>query len=330
MSVCTGIKSLGAENGTELLEVTIDNAVTALWFYDYSAALQYLNKDVIVDYRQDIYKGNMCQFIKTFVIPTEVSTLSSHENIKLYCDQEDNFSNLSFNEIADGETRPDCIVFCISQSFKSSGNAVWQELIIRDRTMHVAKLRIFNYANNNLDFTGSYVKTELIRNQYGFRTEFIIPAGIDEVHINPEIPIAKQFIQNYFAGDSIANDLITNTRVLDFLNEDLDYEIGYGLVRLAMELSMIDNLNNITKDVDVEAIGRAALCSRLYVTKPKSILSKSIINVTTAMHFQWQDLSTVVRVLDAGQEEKSQECLLYNDIRKTVDTILQMKKGTLQ
>ena len=64
MSVCTSIEKVATDDGSSLLKVTVDNSVTAFWFYDYSAALQYLNKDVIVDYRQDIYKGNLTTIIK--------------------------------------------------------------------------------------------------------------------------------------------------------------------------------------------------------------------------------------------------------------------------
>lgn len=327
MSVCTSIEKVATDDGSSLLKVTVDNTVTAFWFYDYSAALQYLNKDVIVDYRQDIYKGNLTTFIKTFVIPTEVTTLSKQDNIKLYCDQEDNFSNLSFNEIEDGETRQDCIVYCISQKFNSSRNATWQELLIRDRSMHVATLRIFNYVNKDVDFTGSYVKTELSRNQYGFRSDFIIPADVDEVHVNPEIPIAKQYINNYFHDDVVSMELISNTRLLDYLEEDIDYEKGYGLVRLAMELAMVENLNNITKAIDIAAIGRAALASRLYITKPSSVLSKSVINTTSAMHFKWDNLRSIVLILDEGQEEKSHEYVVLKDIQHTIDSIIRLRKG---
>ena len=52
MAVCTGITQVPEKNG--LLKVTIDNDVEAFWFYDYSDAMQYLNQEVIVDYRKDI------------------------------------------------------------------------------------------------------------------------------------------------------------------------------------------------------------------------------------------------------------------------------------
>ena len=40
MSVCTSIEKVATDDGSSLLKVTVDNSVTAFWFYDYSAALQ--------------------------------------------------------------------------------------------------------------------------------------------------------------------------------------------------------------------------------------------------------------------------------------------------
>ena len=100
MSICTGITLVETlASGDELLKVVIDNTTEAFWFYRYADAVKYLNEEVIVEYRKDVYKGQLCQFIATFVRPTVIQTLSATDNIKLYCDQEDNTHHLSSGKV---------------------------------------------------------------------------------------------------------------------------------------------------------------------------------------------------------------------------------------
>lgn len=329
MSKCTSVTKVDTlTTGEDVLNVCIDDTTHAFWFYNYADALKFVGEEVIVEFRKDIYKGELQQFIATFVKPTYVTTLDKQVNIKLYCDQVDNNSNLSFNEVDDGETRQGCIVFCTYQEFKSSGNAVWQELIIRDKSMHTAKLRLFDPKYKDVNFVGQYVMTELSRNKYGFKSEMISPVN-GQCPPNPEIEIAKKFINNYFANDTVALDFISSHNLIGALEENIDYEKGYGLMRLAMELSMVDNLNNISKDVDVTAIGHALLASRSYLTTG-SVLSNSVVNVTTALHHAWPNRRVVAQLLDEALEEKPKEYLIMKSIKDTIDTILRVRKGTLE
>lgn len=328
MSVCTGIELVESlPTGGDLLKVTIDNTTEALWFFEHSAALEYLNQDVIVEYRQDIYKGDLRQFIATFVKPTKVNTIDREENIKLFCDSVDNYSNVSFNEIQMGETRAGCIVYCISSEFKTSAAAVWQELIIRDRSMHVAKLRIFDYDNKSADYAGSYVCTELARNQYGFQSEFIAPIN-GECPPNPEIEIARNFIVSYFSDDVAAMDYNAKYALIDTLQTVIDYEPGYALVRLAMELSMVDAMKNITNDVDLKSIGQALLAERGFHCR-KSELSSLVNNVIMASSAQWPNKVLVLKLLDIPTEENIPEYKVMCSIKSTVDSILRVRKGVV-
>lgn len=326
MSICTSITKINTlSDGTDVLNVTIDNDVQAFWFYEYAKALEYVNKEVIVEYRKDVYNGQLCTFIATFTVPTKINTLEKKDNIRLYCDQVDNNSNLVFEEVEIGETKMGCIVYCISQEYKSSPNAVWMELLIRDKRMHVAKLRLFDYENKNVVLEGQYVMTSLSRNQYGFQSEMIKPVT-GEVGPNPEIDIAKQFIMNYFADDEVSLNYISTTRVLDFLEEAIDYEKGYGLMRLAMELSMVENLVNITQDIDVSAIGRALLASRGYMTRT-SALSNIVNNVNIALKYSWDNRKEVLMLLDVPSEESIPEMTIMQSIKDTVNNILEIRKG---
>ena len=328
MAVCTSIVKVDkvSDNYGDLLLVTIDSMTQAYWIYDYTEALKFIDKEVIVDYRKDIYKGELTTFIATFTVPTVVSTLDKHDGIKLYLDQVDNLSNISFREIEDGDNRLGCIVFCTQSTFKSSSKATWMELTIRDRTMRTATLRLFNYENKDVDYTGRYIKTALKRNQYGFQSELIKPLD-DEVYVNPEIALAKEFIMNYFADDSVALNYIGNTEVLEFLEELVDYERGYGLMRLAMELALVESLENISKDVDLQAIGQALLLKRGYLTNSASVLSHSYTNITLGFKYMFPNRRVVMQLLDESLEEYPAEYVIMNQVINMVDVILRTRKG---
>lgn len=324
MSVCTAIEKVRTDHNGDLLRVTIDNTVTALWFYDYADSLQFLNQEVIVEYRNDILDGTMQQFIKTFVRPRVVTTLDKVDNFKLYVEQEDNNANVSFNEIESGDTKHGAIVFCSCCEIKSSKHASWLELLIRDKFMHVAKLRLFNYDTKE-DFTGHYICCSLERNQYGFKTDRIVPAGGD-IAENKEISVAKQFVENFFAGDLTGSDYLYKTNLLNAFDEHVDYEKGYGVVRLAMELSLVDAMANVTKDFDLQSVGYVILCRYGYLTR-NSVLSAEANNLFIAQQFMFPNRQCVVKCLDVLNDERPAEATLVDSIVNTVDSILKVRKG---
>lgn len=327
MKKCVAIEIVEKSgNGYTLLLVRFDDGSEAYWYYDYADSLQYINQDVIVEFRKDVYNGELREFIKTFTVPTVVRTLDKQDNIKLYIESVDNNSNLSFNEIQPGETRSGAIVYCISCEFKSSPNAVWQEFIIRDKSMHVAKLRLFDYNNESANFAGTYIVTDLSRNKYGFQTDMVAPVTGTMME-NPEITVAEQFVRNYFAEDTVALSYIAETHLFELMRDHVDYEKGYAIVRMASELAMVDSLKNITKDVDIVSIGQAILCSYGHYTR-SSHLSNSVNNITLMLRFQFPDRVLVGQLLDTALEDKPKEYPIYSNIQNTVAALLEIRKGT--
>ena len=121
--------------------------------------------------------------------------------------------------------------------------------------------------------------------------------------------------------------IFNKTQLIEHLKEVIDYEKGYALMRLAMELSMVESLENVTKDVDLNAIGRAILCSYGHYTRT-SVLSDSIANVTLALQFPFENKTTVVPLLDVALEEKPKEYEVMHSIQSAVAAILEVRKGT--
>lgn len=327
MAICTGIRIVErtATSG-DLLEVTIDNEIKALWFYPEQDAQKYLNQEVIVDFRRDIYNGNMQQFVKTFAIPTVIHTLERDDNIKLLVDSVDNKSNVVFSELSEGDTLQGAVVFCTEQSFDSSDRAIWMKLTIRDSAMKTATLRIFDYENKSADLAGHYIVTTLNRSKYGFQTHEAKPLNGDG-YVNPEIEIAKNYIHRYFSNDVVANDYMVKLNLLEVLEEHVDYEIGYGLMRLAMELDIAASLRNLSNDFNLEAVGHILLCSRGYLSR-SSALSPTFNNVLLASQYLWPQRRIITECLDESLEEHPKEYDIVKKIKEMVSTILEIRKGT--
>ncbi len=324
MDKCTSIQKVREISGSDLLLVTINNSTQAYWIYKYEDALKYLNQDVVVDYRKDILDGNIQQFIKTFTIPTEIKTLSKEDNIKLFTDMHDDNSNVHFSDIELESTAVSATVFCISQEFLSSAKAKWMELKIRDMDMKIGILRIFDYENIAAELAGKYVMTNLSRNKYGFQSDFVIEAPGTPAD-NIEIKVARQFCENMIAADAASLSFVSKYNLFDNLLEYVDYEQGYAIVRLAMELAMTDAMINISNDFDILSVKQALLASYGYTTR-ESILSPIVNNVFLAQSIAWDDKPKVIQLLDIPNENTPFEGKIFTQVKELVDTILKQRK----
>ena len=326
MLICNSIDFIEKLANLDVLKVNLSDGTSPYWFYDYNRSLEFVGKEVIVSTRNDMYHGNMVDVINTFVMPSKVNTIERHENIKLFCDGEDNFSNLSFNEIQEGETKPSCLFYCVAQAPKSSAQSTWVEYIVRDRTLRTMKLRVFDSDNPNAELAGHYCMASLTRSKYGLQTRMIAPAN-GECPRNPEIDIAKEFVTHYFEADAVAMTFMRDLNFIAKMESVVDYEAGYGLVRLAMELSMCEQLYNVTNSIDVKLVEHALLAS--YANNCSDLpFSDELRNVVLAMRAKWPNSAKLVAMIDPGTvEARPGEYEIYLGIRNMVNAILEEKKS---
>lgn len=323
--ICTSITKLEALEGMDVLLVRFDDGTEAHWFYNEALALEYVNQSVIVSFRNDMYKGNVVRTINTFTMPSKVNVVERRDNIKLFSDQEDNLSNLSFNDLKNGETKTGCLFYCISYQSKTSEKAVWVEMKIRDRSLRVATLRVFDSDGATTDLTGSYCMAALTKSEYGFQTKKVVAAN-GTCPRNVEIDIAKSYLETYFTGDTPAIAFIEAMDLFHKMEDVVDYERGYGLVRMAMELSMCEQMYNITNSLDIKLMEYAILASRAhYCTNMQ--FSDDVANIIMTIRCKWPDVTRLVAMLDPGEvERRPDEYAVLCRVRDTVSTILEKKK----
>lgn len=324
MSKCTSVTLVERLNATDdLMEVMIDDIVKSYMIGSYGDTLKFVDQDVIVTYRRDIYKGNIEQFIDTFTIPTRVNILTRDENIKLYVDQEDNLSNVCFVDIREGEVKSNAEVYCVSHEYESSPNATWAVLVIRDKLMRLSKLRLFDYEYNTHNFAGRYIRTDLRRTKYGFVTQIVTPLE-RAATLNPEVTVAQAFIMKTFEDDEEVLHIISKYNMLERMKDYVDKEAGYVLVRIAIELSIAAEMSNITNVINTRVLQEAILLSYLYTINLDSDYSNNFRNMALTSQESFPNKAIVMRILDG---KDIPETALLKSIKSMAETILFLKKG---
>lgn len=333
MATCTSITKLEeVSSGYDMLLVTIDEDIKAYMIFKYADCLQFVNQEVIVSYRQDIYNGKIETFINTLTVPTRVTTLDREDKIKLYCNQEDNNSNVCVADMEDGSTFLGAILYCTSCSYEGSKKASWVALKVRDKAGRITTLRLFDYDTAGLDFSGMYIKANVKKKRaFGLQTDEIRPMDLDFAP-NPEVTICKTFIANYFLQDSAMYNVLNRTKLLDYMEEFIDLEKGYLLVRAAVELDLLEELKNMFDDVDFQALSYAILLRYGYTTKvgldKYSVLLKTL-TFTMQQGLPANVATTVLQILDADDEdvESIPERGVYKKVCSLADEIIKVKKA---
>lgn len=330
MNVCTSIKRVSQiDENTDILLVEIDNDVSAYMIYKYSECLKFLNQEVIVSYRKDIYEGKIETFINTLTIPTRVTTLDREDDVKLFCDVDDNNSNVCFADIQKGETVVGAIMYCIKCEYESY-RKVWMKVTVRDKRGRVSHVRLFDYTKDDIFYNGMYIRADIKKGKVGFTTDMIQPMELDYPP-NPEIDLAYNYIQRYFDKDKYMFDMLNKTQLLEHMKVFITLERGYELVRLAVQLDILKGLKNSCDDVDYTALSYAIVLQYGYITKMKlSRYSPTLRTITFALQQQLptEVASTVLEILDTGDgvEKVIPEKELFDRIIELSNTVVKIKK----
>lgn len=332
MAICTSIVKLEEiTQDTDMMLVTIDDDVKAYMVYNYAQCLQFVGQEVVVSYRKDIYKGKVETFINTLTIPVKVSAIDREDNIKLFVKQKDNNSNCCLADIKEGESMVRAVLYCVESMYESSVKAVWLTLVVRDRAGRVAKLRLFDYDTRDANYSGMYIRANIKRTKYGFNTDMIEPVDI-EFTPNPEITIAKQFIQTNFLDDSYMKGMLASTKLLERMETFVDVEMGLALLRLAVELDILEELKNVLDDVNFKAITYAIVMRYGYIAKQGLKKFSSRLKSTTFALQQNMpnDVATLVLMIldeDSPEVEMIPEKRVYSSILALADSVIKAKKA---
>lgn len=271
-----------------LMEVIFTDDTSAIYTADYSRALSFLNKEVIVELRDDVYHGTIRKFISTLTQTTVTNVLSRESNLKLFAeDSREIFSTIAWGDITEAGATG-ALLFCTNVQFEKSDKAYWAKLTCLDRNRQSAIVRLFSPERDSANYNGRYIKMTLKKSKNYFNaTRVELEQGMAPA-VNPEIQIAKTFILDVLRPYEDIIQYLEKTRLLEYIeryNLDEDIEPGYEMVRLAMEVEMIDNLKNVTNQLNIGAMLKHAVIGRSYciTNDGKIVKSKRLQNLYMAI-----------------------------------------------
>lgn len=317
-------------NEQQLMRLTFDDGKDSAYIvWSHANLLQYLNDEVVATFRQDIYNGTVAKFINTIASVGVVHTLERSSNVKLYVDVTDNHSNIRFKEIADGGTAVNAIVYVVDIRFDSSSRAEWADLTIMDQARKLAQLRVFSPDSKTTEFKGRYVMCDIRRNKYGLSADSLVTVD-NAFPFSPEVEISERFLEETFAADRDILALLADTKFTAFAKKVVDLEPGYILVRLAIELDLASEMENLMKEADTDLIKRCLLLEKFHVFQQTSPYAQDIVTFVTASKYQYDHKNDVLLTLYSSDERFAVERTVLDKIKEMADTIIKVKKGLIK
>ena len=319
------IEALSAD--LDMCRLEFDGGVDSAYIiYNYTNMLTYLEGEAFVTFRQDMYKGQICKFVNTLAQVGVVHTLDREENVRLYVDVTDNYSNISIRDIADGSTVNQAIVYVVSMRYDSSPRAVWADLVVQDRERRQANLRIFDPINKDMDFTGRYIMCNIRRNKYGLSTDEITTVDATFPY-SPEVAVAERFISSTFANDPPVLKVLQESNFIPIAKKHVDMEPGYVLVRLAMELDVVNEMANLAREIDTNLLRRALLLEKFHILNSASIYHKEMVAFVMANRFKFPGSKEALTLLYSDEPSYSGQRVIFNQIKELAESVIKVKKG---
>lgn len=271
-----------------------------------------LGLSVLVSFREELFDGNVRRVVNTLTKIVTINTIEAEQDFKLFSnDVPPTESNVIFEDLKVGDVVTDAVFYVIAVSVGSSKLSNWVDCICLDRIRRVDKVRLFWPENGTTDFAGRYIRCDIQVTKFGAQTRQVSVVNGKPVQANPEIGIAKAYIQKCIEDDKELVDFCNRTDLLNLLENYYSgekIEIGYDTVRAAMEISYCRNVANLVPELDVKLLVRAVLATRAHIanksTKPYSDSLKNIMVIT---RFPLCDDARLMYILDESGDERLPE-----------------------
>ena len=276
----------------DVLTVEFDDGTSALMFYKYADALPFLNKEVVVDFRQDLYKGQIVDVVNTFTTAAVVHTLSSE--------------------------------YCVNQTLESSDKAVWAELTVRDSQFKVRKLRLFD-PDRSLTFKGKYIICDIRKNQYGLSTTDI-RTDDTVAYETPDVAICRDYCIKYFAGRDSINAMLDKIQFWEYAYTHVNIITGGDLVQLAYELRLLSAYKDMLPGLTYDALDLALLLMHTGVKYEEDQMSPELRAVFTASNHPVDMRRQAMYILDGFDNDLFvAEKRIFKTIRKQANEMLALR-----
>ena len=316
-------------------EVNTDATLYNICFDDNTEALmlgrpgeveQYVDKLVDVEFRDDIYKGEIRSFIATIAERSVVNVITRKEHIKLFSDTVDNSSNVCLRDINEGETLNNCVVYCNKVEYNSSMKTDWLDLIVSDKMRFVGRIRLFAPNRTEINFAGSYIKCDIRRNKFGLNTQQVTCCE-GEYPPNPEVDIAECYLKEVFASNQNMSAVLDKSNVIPFLKEHVGFERGSLLVQAAMEIDIARELGNVTPALKLDDLIAAFIIDKFWVLNEAARYPREFLNIHAALKYKQHIAPNTIDIICEKPLKVSEERAVYLNVKELVKSIIRMRRG---
>lgn len=325
------------DTNLDLCSMTIDFDEVKI-FYDHSDLIPFLHEEVIYTIRPDVIDGRPETVICELAKLSTIQTVQSIENVKLVPEgNKRTVCNFSIKDIQFGSFNPGCVAYLSGFELGSSKKAKWFDCTLIDRESKEFSLRLFqskgDYEHTEdvfSTFVNHYVQFDLESTKYGFQASEI-NVLTNDVELSPEVEVARSIYLSEIEKDEALKKYEESYHLMDNLLSYIDGEPGYMLVRIVSEIYMINAIDNISCDLDIKAMKRAAVCSRGYCLPHSAKWSKPMLNTNKAMKVpELRSDRELMCILDVLTDEQvSSTKATYIKVRGLVEDIIKIRRGII-
>lgn len=330
----TLIEHLGTNLDYCSIQIEFDNLKV---FGEYNKLMEFIGKWVQYDVRQDVYKGAPITVVANLADVYTVQTVDKVSGVRLIpeFELERAVCNFAIKSLRTGDSDIGCVAFLSGYERGSSDYSKWINCKMVDRESKAFVLRIFtkNVADHVdaedviANLVGRYVKFDITSTQYGYQTKEIELYNVPVVE-PPEVAISINVINEAVRNDEELKGYMEQYDFINTLRGIIDYEVGYHLVRVASEITMIETLNNISSVYDTKTLIRATIVSRGYLLAAKTRFSRPVLNINKLMRTKLVSDKELILILDPlSEEETSATSRVYIEIKKFVEGIIKERRG---
>lgn len=303
----------------------------------YNDLLNYIDKYVEYSTRQDMVDGVEVTVIASVVDQYPVQTLDRESNIKLLVGKDvvRPVCNFAVEDLKFGDTVYGAVCLLSSYEHGKSMRAKWIDCTMVDKNSKVFIVKIFATDTNGeesieevLDsLIGKYVEFDVVSTKYGFQTQNITLKNIPVLQA-PEVLVAESILNTIIGQDTELMAYVKSYNLVENLKNTMRIDLGYELVYMAAELSLIESLENITDAYDFRAMKRAVFCMRGYLLQCKTRFSKSVRNFNKLSRTELRNDRELLLIIDPmDEEEVSLTKKAYYKVHKFAEELIDERRG---
>lgn len=334
------------KEGLSRLQVTMDDFSTYTVFGNQNDYLQYIDKEVEFEVREDLVNGIIEEVICTIAVRSIVQTVDTNGdfvdefdiNTSLIPEKSKAVDVITFdcNTLKAGDVAKSQIVLVSGAKKGKSKVSRWTDFTCLDVNSKAFNLRLFTNADEDAvdqlrkETVGRYAMVDIKHEaKYGLQVFGAMQVYEEEVQIPSEALLAAFNLSMLAKRDEKLDSYVKKFDMIDKLKKTIYFEPGYHLVEMAAEVMLIKTLCRIFEGYNRELLYRAVFASRGYLLGANTDLSNPLVNYHRIIISDLKEDTKLIRLIDfmGGVEEGDLDKSAYLSIRKQVTSIMKGRRG---